>query len=641
MPRFWFQRRAEKQLTSPAPSFVYLPRTWYDYRSDIKDARLSTLVAAIVEWVAKAVTEAPVVVLKWERSSRTWSLVEGHPLAQLIDRPNESYSGAAMVQAVVRDLYIHGNAYLLKERSTPSGRVVGLWYLPAEVVQAIVDEDGSVRYRTRDRELRSEDLVHFRYRLSHRDGVLGESPLEPLWRELSVDEEASNYVAALLRNLGVPGVVISPADSSIELTKEDAEALVQRWTQKLTGDLRGEPIFLSGNVKVERLSFSPEEFELREVRRVPEERVAAVLGVPAVVVGFGAGLERSTFANYGEAREAAYEQTVIPIQRLIANELELQLLPEFERNVMEYNVSFDLSNVRILQEDLSAAAQRAIALLQAGVISVEEAREMLGLETVSANEEKTFAVKSLRKAQRFLLSVRRKQEQHIEEYTAKIERVLRGMGNELADAYRAEVKSLRRKSLEAQLEMLYDSVFAAIVADAIDRMTETYEELYGASLSSVTSTLTATYGLAVNLPDEVARQVVREGGRRVGLLDLPSSTKRRLFEVILQGREEGLNPLDIAPRIARLVPSGRFGSPAARARTIARTETLHAYRVSALTAYKSAKEVTAVVLFDNQTDYNDLVCMARDGKVVPFEEAEREIAAEHPNGTLNFAPWVP
>ena len=153
MPRFRFWRREEKQLTSPAPSLMYLPRTWHNYKADIVDARLSTLVAAVIEWVAKAVTEAPIVVHRWERSSRTWSLVEDHPLAQLIDRPNESYSGAAMMQAVIRDLYIFGNAYLLKERRTPSGRVVGLWYLPAEAVQAIVAEDGSVRYRTRDREI--------------------------------------------------------------------------------------------------------------------------------------------------------------------------------------------------------------------------------------------------------------------------------------------------------------------------------------------------------------------------------------------------------------------------------------------------------------------------------------------------------
>jgi hypothetical protein len=54
-----------------------------------------------------------------------------------------------------------------------------------------------------------------------------------------------------------------------------------------------------------------------------------VLGIPAVVVGLGAGLERSTFTNMAEAREAAYESGLIPAQKILGEDIRFQLLPLF------------------------------------------------------------------------------------------------------------------------------------------------------------------------------------------------------------------------------------------------------------------------------------------------------------------------
>src|SRR5581483_6204053 len=127
------------------------------------------------------------------------------------------------------------------------------------------------------------------------------------------DDEAANFTAALLRNMGVPGVVVSP-EQGATVSQEDADVTKAYVKSKFTGDNRGEPLVLSGPTKVQQFGFSPEQLLLKELRRIPEERVSAVLGVPAMVAGLGAGLDRSTFTNYAEAREAAYEQAIIPTQ---------------------------------------------------------------------------------------------------------------------------------------------------------------------------------------------------------------------------------------------------------------------------------------------------------------------------------------
>ena len=153
-------------------------------------------------------------------------------------------------------------------------------------------------------------------------------------------------------------------------------------------------------------------------------------------------------------------------------------------------------------------------------------------------------------------------------------------------------------------------------------------------------TINTVLNLGVNLPDPVAREIVAAGGRRAGLLDITGDTRRALFRSLADGRAAGEGPPALARRIRSQVPSGRFtnAGPRYRANLIARTETLHAQRVSSLETYRASDVVTGIVAFDNQTEYGDEECVARDGRVFTFEEAEAEMASEHPQGSLNFGP---
>jgi len=202
------------------------------------------------------------------------------------------------------------------------------------------------------------------------------SPLASLLREVFTDAEAAAFSSALLHNMGVPGVVIGPSGDT-ELTQEQANLVREDFVQRFSGEKRGEPMVLSGKTSVQVLSFNPEQMDLKMLRRLPEERISAVLGVPAIVAGLGAGLDRSTFANMSEAREMAYESTIIPDQRLFAADLRAQLLVDFG-DVSSLRVSFDLRNVRVLQEDQNKLWERVNAAVQGGWLMVSRAKEMVG-----------------------------------------------------------------------------------------------------------------------------------------------------------------------------------------------------------------------------------------------------------------------
>lgn len=355
-----------------------LGSTSLDYAREVGDGRGNAAVSACVLWVCRAFPEAPLRVRL--RQGTELKPQPDHELTILLDQPNGFYSGHLLWSATLADWMLDGNAYWIKQRNG-AGRVVALWWAPASTMCPKWDTDTEfVSYYQYNpgnapQRIDSADVVHFRYGLDPDNVRLGCSPLKSLLREVFTDNEAANFTAALLRNLGVPGVVLSADD----LTPDQAQQTKDEMNSKFRGDKRGEPLVLSGKWEARVMSFNPEQMQIREVRRIPEERISAIFGTPAVVVGLGAGLDRSTFANFAEAREAAYESNIIPTQRLMAAELRTQLLPDFgdpRRLVLD----FDLSQVRVLQPDQDRLYSRVVGAVGGGLLSLNEGREMLGKE---------------------------------------------------------------------------------------------------------------------------------------------------------------------------------------------------------------------------------------------------------------------
>lgn len=372
---------------------VLLNRTKIDYARAIGDPTKNSIVMAVVGWVARNFPEAPVRVGIQGADGKVTYIPRGMTgpgfMIHLLERPNREYSGMLMWKAVIVDLFCHGNAYILKVRST-SGRVVELWYAPAKTLKPCWPENnpavfiGWYEYRPGDGNvyfLRPEDVVHFRDGIDPANTRLGLSKLASLFREIFTDDEAANFTAVLLRNLGVPGVILSPSNTTSSFaTIGDPEKVKQAFMEKFGGDKRGEPMVMTGPTDIKVLSFSPQEMDLKALRRIPEERISGVLGIAAVVAGLGAGLDRSTFTNYGEARKAAYEESVIPEHKICAAELLVQLLPEWaDTERTTYVIEFDVTHVRALQEAIADVWRRAESAATKGLIWRSDFKRLVGL----------------------------------------------------------------------------------------------------------------------------------------------------------------------------------------------------------------------------------------------------------------------
>jgi HK97 family phage portal protein len=369
--------------------------TRLDYASMVGDPSRNSIVVAVVGWIARNFPEAPVRVARVLPDGGREYIPRGMTgpgaMLRLLERPNLYMSGVLMWKAVITDLYCTGNAYIVKVRNA-SGRVVELWWVPKALMRPGWPADGSVfigwyEYRPGDGlvyALREQDVIHLRDGIDPSNTRLGLSQLASLMREIYTDDEAANFSASLVRNMGVPGVVISPSNT-VAFSDIDPEATKRAFMSKFGGDSKGEPLVLTEPTDVKVLSFNPQQMDLKALRRVPEERISGVLGIAASVAGLGAGLEHNTFTNYGEARKAAYEESVIPEQRLVSGEICVQLLPDFaDTEANEYEVDFDLRNVRALQENVDAVWSRSRSAASAGLITRASFKRFVG-EPVAAD----------------------------------------------------------------------------------------------------------------------------------------------------------------------------------------------------------------------------------------------------------------
>lgn len=366
-----------------------------DYRGLVGDGSGSALALACATWVSNAFTQTrPVVLQLSAEDEMQGDAVPRHAAARLVRRPTYDpdlkrsfYSWHVLIAAVVLSLIVVGNAYIIKVRSK-SGRVVQLWWAPHTLIEPRRPADGSLFVSHYDYQplsnglvvpLAIEDVIHIRDGLDPRNPTKGLSKLASALREIYTDEIAANWTASLLTNAGVPGLVIAPKGA---VRSEDAKEVKNRVEQQLTGDGRGKSIVMEGPTDVTQFGFSPDQMKLGDIRDIPEERVSALIGVPAAVVGFGAGLQSTKVgATMAELVDLAWSNGVLPRMRLIAAELTEQLLSEFEDGAGDdVEFAFNTSQVPIMADYHLKVAQRHKELVTGGIERKVEARRAVGLK---------------------------------------------------------------------------------------------------------------------------------------------------------------------------------------------------------------------------------------------------------------------
>lgn len=365
--------------------------TQVDYNTEVGELTQSRLIMAAVNFLGRTLPEARLEVVK-QKADGTNKVISDHPLVALFKRPNPFYAGELFWKSLGLSWIISGNVYFYKVRNK-LGEVIELWYLPHQAVEPRWTGSNFIDYYAyqidgMEYQLKPSDVIHLRNGIDPHNTRLGLSDIASALREIYTDNEAANFSALLMKNCGVGPFVISPKSDQVKVDAGMIARISDSIQRKISGDQRGKPFVNSVALELTKTGFSPDEMNLATLRRVPEETIASLTGIPAVVLQFGAGLERSTYSNYAEAREAAYESVVVPLWRYIAAEITHQLLADYDRSE-KLEAVFNTSMVRVLQDDENKLYVRVGTAYRNGFIKRSEARSKTGF-TVTPEDEVYF-----------------------------------------------------------------------------------------------------------------------------------------------------------------------------------------------------------------------------------------------------------
>lgn len=379
------------------------------------DPHLSSLVAAGWNWLGLTLAEPDIQVKKGflrkrEGKKRDDNLVETHRLYELLGfdgRPNRRYSAPTLWKAFAYSWIIDGNAYFLKFRNA-FGQVVEIWhephftikarwvndkqgeYIPANRSQSVPviprndnpNQDINYYELTRDgQKFRVEpaDVIHFRDGIDPHNSRYGLSRMKFILREILGDSAAASYGASLLSGNGVIPYVLGIDDKEGALNQEDFNNIKAKLQEQTTGQNAGQGLVLSSRVTFNRTGLTPAELDNRQTRYSAQEVFSAVTGIPAIVLNFGAGMERTIYNNMSQADRRAVDQYLQPLWWHIAQELTHQLLRDIDQDTTHF-VEFDLSEVGALQEDETERLTRVTMLYEKNIIKRSEARSEAGYE---------------------------------------------------------------------------------------------------------------------------------------------------------------------------------------------------------------------------------------------------------------------
>lgn len=302
-----------------------------------------------------------------------------HPLAQLIQRPNERFTRFDLVRGTVSDLAIYDEAFWLK-REVGNARM--LFLLPPAYVKIEGGDilTGPSRYtlkRTGQEplEFSRDEIVHF-HGYNPTDTRTGASPMRALRTVLMEEVEASRWRSKYYaKGARIPGVISRPHDAP-PWGHDERERFREAWRRfRRGGVLEGEEPVLEDGMRYDAGGFSPKDSAFIEGREWVLDTVATQFRIPLALLSRKG---TATFASLKETHLMLYTDVLGPWNAMIENAINAQLVPDFDDS--DLYVEFNIEEK--LQGDFEQQANAARQSVQVPWRTVNEQRALLGLERI-------------------------------------------------------------------------------------------------------------------------------------------------------------------------------------------------------------------------------------------------------------------
>lgn len=355
--------------------------TTRDYASLAREGFTRNVIAfRAVRMVAEAAASVPWMVR--ERGER----LDEHPMLDVLRNPNERQSGSELMEALVCNLLIAGNAYI--EGVSLGEELRELHALRPDRMKVVPGSDGwpqAYDYGVAGQTIRFEQLTDDIAPILHLsfyhplDDHYGFAPLEAAQVALDIHNISSAWNKALLDNAARPSGALVYQGGEGNLSEEQFARLKDELEESFQGAKNaGRPLLLEGGLDWKAMSLSPRDMDFFEARNSAAREIALAFGVPPQLLGIPGD---NTYSNYQEANRAFWRQTILPLLRRTAQSFESWMQKLYGN---ELELGFDEGTITALAAERDAMLQR---LVGADFLTINEKRQALNYPPIEGGDE--------------------------------------------------------------------------------------------------------------------------------------------------------------------------------------------------------------------------------------------------------------
>lgn len=354
---------------------------WYtgaSYEAMAKEGYLGNpYVYACINYIAKSVAGVTWQV-KTGRGTDTETKLDKHPLLELLTKPNPQQGRTRFMTDTMSYWLVGGNAYVQRVGTNdPTIPPTELYNLRPDKVTPISDGTlQGIKYYERDlngvkEKIAAPLILHLDF-FDPLARLTGPSPLIPGGKATDQNNEGRAWNVSLLQNGARPSGVLSTESS---MSPDEQERFTELVRSKFSGSKKaGEIMLMGGGWTWQDIGANPKDMDWLEGMKLSAREIAIVYAVPPELVGDSSN---KTYSNFQEARQAFYQETILPILDYLRDELNNWLVPLYGDGIyLDYNSD----DIEALQEDRDKVHARAREDYKARIITRNEARNLIGLE---------------------------------------------------------------------------------------------------------------------------------------------------------------------------------------------------------------------------------------------------------------------
>lgn len=280
-------------------------------------------------------------------------------------RPNPYQSAQDFRTALFTDFILEGNAFVHFDG-------VFMYHLPADKVEILTDEKTFIKGFRYNGHVDFKESEVFYFRDISSDSIYrGSSRLESADRSIKLLYSMQQFQENFFDNGAVFGLVLTTENTLSQIAKEKTIAY---WLQKYNVKNGGKkPVILDSGLKPHQLAetnFKDMDFDVSI--KTHGEKIMQAIGVPPIL------LQGGNNANIAPNLRLFYLETVLPINRKFISAVE---------RYFGYDIEAITTTVSALQPELKDIAAYHSTLVNAGIISANEARIELRYEAKTGNDD--------------------------------------------------------------------------------------------------------------------------------------------------------------------------------------------------------------------------------------------------------------